>query len=149
MRGQTSQFDCGAAALHNALWALGLEVTLHDCEEACGSDQVEGTPVKKLKAGIKAMGGVVLAEVRDSKEDVALLRLQNHLDWGRPVILVVDGGNHWVTAIGTLGDRFLVADGEDNELVRSFSEGELLQRWCCPDERPRFYGVAVGLNASE
>lgn len=145
MRMQSSQANCGSTSLYNALHALGYtSATLEECEKACKVDATEGTSVKKMLAGIKTMGKQAFAEIKEAKDDIALLKLDQNLRWGMPALLVVDADSHWVTVIGRLGEhRYLLCDPADSELVISLSEGELLQRWGTPGARKPYYAVVV------
>ncbi len=143
MRLQSSQSNCGPAAAYNAACALGLALSLEACEKACGTTATDGTPIKNLKAGLAKLGLKLQGEIKESKDDVALLRLDRALAQGHAVLLVVDGDSHWAAAVGALGDRSLIADSAENEMVLSLSAGELAQRWMTPGMRKGFYGVAV------
>lgn len=143
MRLQSSQASCGAAAVHNALCALGREPSLEACEKACRVDATDGTSPKRLVAGVKAMGGEVVAEIKERESDVGLLRLDKATTMGLVGILVVDADSHWVTVVGRLGDRYLVADSADSELIRSLSAKDLVERWKGEGRKP-YYAVLVG-----
>lgn len=131
---QDSQANCGPFALKNALAALGVERSAEELEKACGTTATSGTPTRGiLKAALK-IDGCHPVKLRERRRDIALLRLKGALDWGRPAILVWcdsegNPGGHWVAVVGMLGDRYLVADAADNELVLSFSAAEVAERW--------------------
>lgn len=55
------------------------------------------------------------------------------------MILLVDANSHWVAAVGRLGDRILVADSADNDLVLSYSAEQLVDRWA----GPAFFGIVL------
>lgn len=70
--------------------------------------------------------------IRERRRDIALLKLSEAVRRGRPVILswrVDEPGDHWIAVIGVLGDRYLVADSGDAELVISCTLDELVDRW--------------------
>lgn len=136
---QDTAANCGPASLSNALAAQGIARTQDECAAMCKTTATDGTPPKRLLAAIMAVGrkGVVIKERR---ADVAITFLAHWLDRGRPVILCVDQGQHWVAAVGMLGERILVADSADNDLVLSYSREELLKRWA---EGKSFWGVVV------
>ncbi len=127
MRFQDHASNCGPASLSNALQAMGIVRSQEECAVLCKT-KPEGTSPKQLLKALKALGRVpaVLSEKRAA---VALLFLSFWLCEGRAVLLIVDDDTHWVAAIGKLGNRFLVADPADNELVVSLSLEELAERW--------------------
>jgi ABC-type bacteriocin/lantibiotic exporter with double-glycine peptidase domain len=140
MRFQSTQSNCGPASLANALAALGIVRTEDELAVLCKTTGTEGTSTKNLHAAIRAVGRhpVILNEKR---APVALLWLESWLREGRPVIMCVDSDSHWVTAVGALGSRVLVADPADNELVLTYSRGDMLKRWM--SDGGRYYAVVV------
>lgn len=141
MRFQSRKSSCGVAALQNALEALGLQRTEEELTELC-KQNADGTSPENLRRAVAAVGGIN-REVQESREDVALLYLLQALHDGRPVILCVSGWNHWVVAIGTLGNkRIIVVDSGDNDLVVTKKLDELIEWWRGPENAKRqFYGV--------
>lgn len=128
---QSTQATCGPTALYNAMCALGKrqgEGVLEKCEKACKTTAISGTSPENLAAAAKLLG---LRGTRYHLEDssLALDLLRSRLWEGRPVCLIVDQGEHWVTVCGTLGDRFLMADSADLELLVSVTAANLLKRW--------------------
>jgi ABC-type bacteriocin/lantibiotic exporter with double-glycine peptidase domain len=140
MRLQDSQANCGAASLSNALAALGISHSQAECAELCKTTATEGTPPKRLLSGAKQLGRQpqVVSEKRGA---VAMLYLDAHLRAGRPAVLCVDNDEHWVAAVGLLGERILVADPADNELVLSYSRAGLVARW--GSKAGRYYGIVL------
>jgi len=143
VRMQDSQAGCGPTALHNALAALGLKRTQAECELLCGTTATDGTPFKRLVAGTRKIPELIPCPLRESRADVAMLKLEAALRAGRPVLMVVDDGEHWVAAVGTLGGRVLVADSADNDLVLSYSPTELEHRWKEEGAGKPFQGVIL------
>lgn len=139
MRMQSSQANCGAAALSNALQALGVTRSQEECETLCRTSATEGTSARNLVRAAQAVGcrGVV---VREKRAEVAILMLRHWVGLGRPMILCVDAGSHWVATVGAIGDRLLVADAADNELVVSCDSAEMVDWWAAPSG---FYGVVL------
>jgi ABC-type bacteriocin/lantibiotic exporter with double-glycine peptidase domain len=134
MRMQDSQANCGPFALKNALCALGIERSAEELEKACGTSATNGTPTKGLVKAASKIDGCDPQVIRESKSYVALLLLEHALRQGRPVILCFadsqgNPGEHWVAAVGVLGDRYLVADSADSELVISLGVTELEAKW--------------------
>lgn len=140
MRFQDTQSNCGPASLLNALAALGIHRTQEELATLCKTTGTDGTSPRNLQNAIRVLGRDPVV-INERREDVAVLWLDAWLRMGRPVILCVDGGTHWVTAIGTLGyTRVLVADPADNELVLSYDRSVLVSRWV---QNGRYYGVVV------
>jgi ABC-type bacteriocin/lantibiotic exporter with double-glycine peptidase domain len=140
MRLQSTQANCGPASLHNALAALGISRTEDELIALCKTTGTEGTSSKNLMGAVRAVGRHPLV-VNERRAPIALLWLEAWLREGRPVILCVDDNSHWVTAVGALGSRLLVADPANNELVLAYDRVGLLERW--ESEAGRFYGVVV------
>lgn len=140
MRLQDTQANCGPASLHNALAAIGIHRTQDELEALCKTTGTAGTSPRNLQAAIRALGRVPVV-INERRDEVAVLMLDAWLREGRPVVLCVDGGSHWVAAVGTLGrTQVLVADPADNELVLSYGWGNLVARW---GAEGRYYGIVV------
>lgn len=129
MRMQDSQANCGSTALHNALAAMGIKRSPAECERLCGVTATAGVGPEGLLTAAKAIKGChpEILEVFNPRHALGLLR--DCLRSGRPAILCVDEGGHYVAAIGALGDRYQVADGAKNELVVSYTGPVLADRW--------------------
>lgn len=144
MRLQTSQANCGPAALSNALSAIGIERSIKECEVLCSVSAAEGTSAAKLVRALSKIDGVSPFRIDERRIDVASLLLRAALDDGRPAILLVDQWDHWVAAIGLLGSgRVLVADSADSDLVLSYTWAQLVKRWGCVEARRPFWGVVL------
>lgn len=133
---QDSAANCGPASVSNALQALGIIRTQAECETLCKTNATDGTTGKNIAKGLKALG-CHGHPIREKRADVALAFLMSALGKGRPVILCVDDWEHWVAAVGLLGQRVLVCDPADNELVTSYEPEALMKRWAAP----AYYGV--------
>jgi hypothetical protein len=138
---QDTEANCGPTAMHNALAAMGIPRTVPECEALCKTKSAGTTPAKLLRA-LRAVEGLAPVVFHETRRDVALLRLAQALGLGRPVILSVANGTHWVAAIGRLGDRVLVADSDSNELVYSRDPNTLANWWAEKTARP-YYGVIL------
>lgn len=81
--------------------------------------------------------------LRESKADIALLRLKDACRSGFVVILCVDDDAHWVVFFGMLGDKvYHVADSANDELVLHYSASELIDRWRGAGRYP-YFGIVV------
>lgn len=128
MRLQDSQANCGPTALHNALAALGIRRSPAECERLCATTATEGTPADNLQAAAKSIRGCHPVVMESTDPTTSIWALFGRLAH-RPAILCVDADQHYIAAIGLLGDRFLVADGAHNDLVLPYSSTQLLRRW--------------------
>lgn len=143
MRMQSSQAACGPTALYNAGCALGRKASLEECEKACRTSATKGTSALQLGRGARTLGFTVECEVKEARSDVAAMYLKGLVDRGTVPIIAVDADSHWAAVVGRLGNRYLVADSAENELVLSYSEGELLQRWNTPNVRKGYYAMVL------
>lgn len=140
MRMQDSQANCGPTAMSNALAALGITRPAAECEKLCKTSATEGTSAKRLLSALRSIETCQPAELREKRQDVAMLKLDKALQYGRPVILCVAENTHWVAAVGALGGRVLVADSADNELVLSKSLEQLTTWWY---SGTNYYGIIL------
>jgi hypothetical protein len=134
---QSTEASCGPTAMVNALSALGLKREIEECEQLCKCSATTGTSTVRLMAALRSIPSLQVTRLYERKADSALYRLNGSLNLGRPVILCVDGSEHWVAAIGQLGvgtitTRYLVADSADMDLVVSYDFKDLIGRWASP-----------------
>src|SRR5690349_7646433 len=108
MKYQTTDYNCGPAALQNALKVLRHPVSQERIAELAGTS-TEGTDEDGLKRAVLALG-FGFDEIATSDRTRAYSLLTGSLMLGRPVILCVDRWLHWVTAIGLVGTTVLVAE---------------------------------------
>lgn len=140
-RMQDTEANCGVYATRNALFALGIVRTPQELERALRTT-VNGTDLKHIVKYLSGVEGCDPVRLKEKRSDVAALKLRHAVTKGRPVIITwyaEQPGDHWVAAIGLLGDRFLIADSGDLEVVLSVEIEELLRRWGCPS----FDGVVL------
>jgi len=144
LRFQRNFASCGTAALANALEALGIRRTEDELAPLCDSN-VEGTSPKGILKAIKAISTTELPLRGDSlktSEPLAWVLVQWYLvNEGRPMILCVDEDDHWVAVVGSLGDRVVVIDGAETDLVLFYDKDGLIERWRASDGR--FYAVIL------
>lgn len=129
---QDNQANCGPFALKNALTALGIERSAEELEKACGTTATNGTPTKGIYKAASKIDGCMPVLLREKRTDIALMRLAEALRRGRPVVISwcsESPGDHWVAAVGVLGERYLIADSGHSELVVSCDVAELEARW--------------------
>jgi ABC-type bacteriocin/lantibiotic exporter with double-glycine peptidase domain len=149
---QDEKSGCGKAAGVNALKALGRGTTQEAFGELAGTGP-EGTyPAGMIKA-FEALGCTPV-RIAESIGGRAWATLRGHLLDGHPVVLCVDNWEHWVVAIGLLGDRVVVVDSADGKVCRTYDYEELEPSWEGRGTRWRrdrnnrpFYAIAVVPNA--
>lgn len=132
IRMQDNQANCGPFALKNALAAIGIERSAEELEKACGTSATNGTPTKGIVKAASKIDGLQPAVIRETRSDIALLKLEHAVRRGRPVVIAWcsrEPGDHWVAVVGVLGERYLVADAADSELVLSHAVDELESKW--------------------
>jgi ABC-type bacteriocin/lantibiotic exporter with double-glycine peptidase domain len=135
VRLQSRPHTCGPTALFNALAALGQEVHPDACEALCHTT-FEGTDENDMVGALRRLG--FRPQVITSWPG-----LLGMLVSGIPVICamaVEEPYDHWVTAIGALGDRVVVCDSADSALVFTMEPEAWRQSWAGPEG---FYGLAV------
>lgn len=143
MRLQDSQANCGPVSLRNALSALGLRRSTEELETLCRTNATEGTTARNLTRAATTIEGLSPRRIEETRRDVALLVLRHALACGRPVVLLVDNWSHYVAAVGTLGERYLVADSADAELVVSLAVDELAGRWGHATAKRPYWGLVL------
>ena len=136
---QDSAANCGPASLSNALAAMGITRSQKECEALCKTSATEGTSIRGLLTGIKAVGRTPTV-LNERRFDVAHTFLRHYLGNGRAAILAVDTSEHWVAAIGLLGPHVLIADPADNEFILTYAADHLKVRWIANN---RYYGVIL------
>lgn len=137
---QDSPANCGALALVNAMDAKGEKVTVATAETIAGTSAITGTGTVGMKRALRKLEKKAV-EWEIESAGVAWSTLIGHLHQGQPVLMVVQEGEHWVVAVGTLGaDRVLIVDSADGAVVVSQSFRQLMQWWRCGKS---YYGIAV------
>lgn len=123
--------------------ALGIPRGIEEVELLCGTTS-EGTSPRKLYRGLCTIAELDPQVLHETRKDVAVVLLEKALRDGRPVILLVENAEHWVSAIGLLGERVQIADGADNELVVSYPITEFANRWVdATSKRKPYYGIRM------
>lgn len=145
---QRTDYDCGPTALANALRCYGYTV---DCDLArlCKTDP-EGTDESGLKFAIKVLL-FACSEINTNIHRDAYRWLNRELKLGRPCILSVEDHDHWVTVIGKLGDRYVVAEPtpspevvyENGILVLTHTDLDKLWKNVKQADDNRYYGIGV------
>lgn len=141
MRQQSQQHTCGAVALCNAIEALGEPALSEDkATQLADSSAIHGTQPAGLKRALKRLK-LGYQEIQTKSAPIAYWALFGALETGNPVLMVVDNEEHWITAIGVLGSRVVIADSADAGTVSVVEYEALMKRWCAGDQ---FYGLVIG-----
>lgn len=139
MRYQSKKFTCGPAAICNAMLVYGEYYQEDDLTKECKTTPLQGTSEAGVIAGIKFTGRQV--EVHKGRDSLtSVMWVDTSIRLGTPVILCVDKWGHWVTVIGAVGDKYLVADSANDRLILPYTSLELVDRW---NYDSRYYGIAV------
>lgn len=141
MRFQSGSSRCGPAALSNALRCLGISVHEDVLAADCGTTAAAGTTEHGLKQAIERRG-LTFEEIDERRYALAEARLFATLAAGHPVLLSVESGGHWSTAIGHLGRRaVIVFDGQLHVSNRARNGIHVLQRG---DQLRRYWDMVDG-----
>lgn len=153
MKYQKTEYNCGPAAVQNALALLGERVSQDRLAAAAGTTEEAGTDEHGIKQAIIAAGRTYDEHATDL-DGLAFGWLWYSLLVGRPVVLCVDRWSHWVVAVGVLGRRIVLFDParyrHNTDRLGTFSlpKDRFLKRWKAAHRvarsEPAFYGIAVG-----
>jgi len=156
VRLQSSQAACGRAACSNALKALGVDVSeqqidklLKEIKKVGDEHAADGTGADTMARALakapRYWGIRAPRLVASHDPSMACAVLRGLLTGGSVVVLAVDLDAHWIAVIGAVGDRFLVCDAADDELVLSYSEDEMVSRWASESSPhgPLYSGLAI------
>lgn len=110
MRVQVEPHLCGPVALANALRALGRSVTEKDITPHCGVTEQDGTTQHGLMQACERLGHRYEELSLPFVDAYEVLR--GHLESGGSAVLSCERGQHWEAAVGVLGPRTLVYDGQ-------------------------------------
>lgn len=148
MRLQKYPWSCGAAAVVNSLRAHGITVSEERAIKATGAN-VNGTDEHGICRAVRYFGCAVYEYLSRSKEE-SWLWLHGSIARGASVILCVDEWQHWVSIIGSMGDRVVLVDsGYDRKNVREhgvhvISKRSLMRRWITHgDKHEQMYAILV------
>lgn len=155
MRLQSSQALCGAAALANALRAVGVHKATEDrivtlikasADASDGTPAAEGIGPVQLDRAAGAFG-YVLEPVTVHNPLAAFAMLRGWVAGGYPVLLAVDWHNgdagHWMAAVGVMGDYVLVADSANDEIVLPYAGQALCRRWKSDTDPASLYSLVL------
>jgi ABC-type bacteriocin/lantibiotic exporter with double-glycine peptidase domain len=138
---QSGPHDCGAAAVVNALLALGTRVTAARVRRDAGTTVENGTTEHGIKQALER-AGAKFQEISTGLDNAYAL-LHGHLTAGGSAIVLTEQGGHWETAVGVLGDRILFFNPDKTPENRAESgihviSGRQLRRYWTPFEGKRY-----------
>jgi ABC-type bacteriocin/lantibiotic exporter with double-glycine peptidase domain len=139
---QDSPAGCGVAAVCNALEALGDPQPQATVWKLAGASGTYGTQPRGVIGALRKLGHRTIV-LQQEDPGQALVVLRGYLMHGLPVILLVQDSEHWVTAVGTLGDKVVIVDSADGGMTRCLDSDATIQRWRQLGCKKSFYGVAV------
>lgn len=149
MKLQRDSYSCGAVALVNALGAMGRRVSERDARKYSGTTE-KGVTQHGLLQAIEAFGFV--HETMEAAFDEAYEKLHAHLAAGSAAILETEDSNHWEAAVGVLGARIVVLDGQRAVNSRAqagvlvLSPRQLRSYWTPAGPTGR-YGILISVGA--
>lgn len=144
MRMQSSEANCGCTALYNALYAIGIHRSLEECETLCKTNATDGTYTTNLVEAIAQIRGCNPVVISRREPQFSLFALGDGLRRGRSAVLCIGGdrhgsdNEHYVAAIGLIGNRVIIADSASNELVESWRQIKIQRKWA-----PDYWGVIL------
>lgn len=113
-----------------------------------GTTKKDGTDDWQMLEAIRALGLTAEPLLSESRS-AAWAFVRSSLSSGRAVAICVDDYEHWVTIIGLVGDRVIVADpvrtkqNKQENGIHSMTRTDLLRRWL-NKKRGEHYAIAVG-----
>jgi len=151
MRFQSGPGYCGAAAIVNALRCFGERIP-ENRVAAHAKTTVQGTDEHGIKACLEHFGYSYedISEIKYVKAEKQLITHLSHPK-PRPIIMLAESGNHWVTAVGMLGDSVIIFDSQNyawnhaENGVHVIKAGKNLRGFWLPYENKR-YAIVVKRN---
>jgi hypothetical protein len=131
----------------NALRAHGVKVSEKRIMAHTSTTRAEGTSEHGVLNGIERLN-FWWDEIKVDDQEEAWTALTESISEGNPVILCVDNANHWITAIGQIGDSIVVFDSDSLDEANRKEHGthvwtaeQLFKRWKLVNDN--FYGISV------
>lgn len=145
MQYQSRQFNCGPAAMHNALnWLYGSAgPSITECEDAIRKDGVldtNGTTERDLKKIAKIFGAKSEGFSTKNFFDFA-----SYLEWWRAPFVLHDRLNqHWVVCLGKqshLNGSYIIVDSAQEDLILNWPTAVLKAH--CYERGKRMYALRI------
>lgn len=110
MKIQRDDFSCGVNALINALGAMGKHISESEARKNSGTTSRDGVTQFGILQVIDRIGfnhKIIEAPFKEAHK-----YLIEHLETGNSAVILTENSNHWEAAIGVLGKRIIVFDGQ-------------------------------------
>lgn len=140
MKYQQKWFNCGPAALGNALECLNIKVSQDELDRLCGST-LQGTNEKGLIRAITKLG-LEPRIISNRNAQSVVTTIGTSIYNSRPVIACVDNWEHWFAVVGLLGIKYIVVDSATEDLVLCLDAKQLEAR-LKPQGRRWSYAIAL------
>lgn len=148
MRFQSENYSCGAAAVVNALRCLGVKVPERRVSSVARTSEENGTDENGVMDAAREFGAAAAKFENVSQKD-AWRWLKSSLLEGKPVILCIDNWQHWVTAVGLLGDGSVVIVDSANTVSNMSENGThvmkratFMKKWKHRNMN-QFFGISI------
>lgn len=134
MKYQERLYTCGPASIRNTCRAFGHRVSESRIRTLAGTTEEEGTDSPGMIHALRELGYTV-TEFSSMNKKVAFAWLLNCLNYGKAVILCVHAWEHWVVAVGSMGERVTIVDSSNYKVnrlengVHVWSKKYLTNRW--------------------
>lgn len=147
MKIQRTPYTCGPVSIVNALRVHGKKISERVVRAHTGTTKKDGTTEHGIMNALERLGcsPEFFLETKAMAFDV----LHSHVTDGNPVILSVEEGRHWATAIGVVGDRVVVFDSWkakwnlDENGVWVMDRKRLTKWWIPAEGTERYFGIVV------
>ncbi|MGD8699326.1 MAG: cysteine peptidase family C39 domain-containing protein [Gemmatimonadales bacterium] len=129
---QPGKTECGPFALKHALLMHGILASEWEIGRLAGTSH-EGTDEAQLELAARHFG-CELPTIRQHEPDAARQELTGYLRQGVPCLLCVDEWDHWVTAVHTEKQQYIVLDSERSEVIVVLDWPRLSRLWVYHEE---------------
>lgn len=109
MKYQELNYSCGPASIVNALRSLGIKKTEKSIRKTSNTNPKNGTSEEDMIRVLTDLG-FRIRKHEQGQFVKAWKWLHNKLKSGSPVIISVRNWQHYVAAVGIIGDRIIIAD---------------------------------------
>ena len=144
MRLQRAPFLCGPLAILNGARALGIRLTEREIRLHTGTTKKDGTNAFGMLSALERLG----LEFRgmNGTKATAFDHLLESIIEGYVGALCVEEGNHWIAAIGAVGNRIVTFDSWNSFMnkkecgVDVLNQKQLIQ-WWAHGPTNEYYGI--------
>jgi hypothetical protein len=144
---QRDGYSCAAAVGANLIRAVtGRRVRVAEVAKHAGVTPQHGASEHGLKQALERFGLAHAELIAPFPEAYEILRA--HLEGGNPAALLVEVGDHWTAALGVLGARTVVLDGQpsarrgDESGLQLYAKDQLRRHWTAQPSRDGGVGRA-------